>query len=200
MKKTNIRSLMSEAMAQRSFVRLSRRFEETPVRGYVIALGRKFFALALVSDRLWFDGFECFRVADVQHLEPDPYAAFATSALKKRGERRPRKPRLDMDSVGALLLSAQRAFPLVTIHCEETDPAVCHIGRVVQVSPRKASLLEIRPDATWEEAATDFQLREITRVNFGGDYEDALRLVGGDGGARSNQSAQRRPPAGAAMR
>jgi hypothetical protein len=45
---------------------------------------------------------------------------------------------------------------------------------------RSVSLLEINPDAIWDDNPTEFKLSEITRVNFGGDYENALFLVGGD--------------------
>ena len=47
-------------------VRFYRRFEDSSVRGYVLDIGPKFFLLALVSDRVWFDGFECFRISDVR--------------------------------------------------------------------------------------------------------------------------------------
>ena len=39
--------------------------------------------------------------------------------------------------------------------------------------------LEINPDATWDEKPNEYKLSEITRVDFGGDYEKALYLVGG---------------------
>jgi hypothetical protein len=133
----------------------------------------------LVSDRIRFDGFECFRVNDVKNLEPDPYAAFAEAALKKRRLRRPKKPRVSVDSVERLLLSAGRAFPLVTIHRESIDPDVCWIGRVLGVNRGRVSMLEINPDATWDKTPTEYRLNGITRVNFGGDYEKALHLVGG---------------------
>ena len=68
----------------------------------------------------------------------------------------------------------------MAIHHEQVDPDVCRIGRVLRVSRGCVSLLEINPDATWDTAPTDYPLKEITEVNFGGDYEDALYLVGGD--------------------
>jgi hypothetical protein len=166
-------------MRGRHLVRFSRRFEETPVRGYVFDVGSKFFLLAVVSDRLWFDGFECLRIADVRDIEPDQLAAFAEAALKVRGERMPRKPRVNLASIEDLLLSASRAFPLVTIHREAVDPDVCNIGRVVAIDRGRVSLLEINPDATWDAAPSQYRASEITRVNFGGDYEEALHLVGG---------------------
>lgn len=167
-----------DAMRHRRLIRFSRRFEDSAIRGYVLDVGSHFFLLALLSDRIWFDGFECFRINDVRNVKPDPYAAFAEAALKKRHERRPKKPRVSVVSIEELLQSAGQAFPLVTIHREQVDPDVCWIGHVLGVTGGRVSLLEIGPDATWEDTPHEYRLNEITRVNFGGDYENALDLVG----------------------
>ncbi len=175
-------SRLAKAMRLKRFIRFSRRFEESNIRGYVLDVGPRFFLISLVSDRIRFDGFECFRLADVRGVGPDPYSEFAESALKLRGERRPKKPRVSVKSTGDLLLSASRAFPLVTIHREKVDPDICWIGRVLGVEHGHVSLLEINPDASWDDNATKFKISEITRVNFGGDYENALFSVGGGSG------------------
>lgn len=150
----------------------------------MLDIGPEFFLLSLVSDRVRFDGFECFRISDVRNLRSDPYAAFAEAALKKRGERKPKKPNINITNVGPLLVSASHVFPLVTIHRERIEPDICHIGRVVNVGDGRLSLLEISPDGQWDDSATEYRIREITRVNFGGDYEDALHLVGGAPGKK----------------
>jgi hypothetical protein len=169
---------LREAMHSGRFVRFYRRFEDSSIRGYVLDVGPEFFLLSLVSDRVRFDGFECFRISDVRNLRSDPYAKFAETALKKRGEHKPKKPSINITNVGALLVSASRVFPLVTIHRERIEPDICHIGRVLNVGDDCLSLLEIGPDAQWDDSATEYRIREITRVNFGGDYEDALHVVG----------------------
>lgn len=169
-----------DAMRRREFIRFSRRFESSKIRGYVLDVGPQFFLLALVSDRIWFDGFECFRINDVKELRPDPYATFVEASLKKRGEGRQKKPRVTVANIEGLLLSASKAFPLVTIHREQVDPDVCWIGRVQGVNRGRVSLLEIGPDAVWEDKPEAYRIREITRVNFGGDYENALHLVSGE--------------------
>jgi hypothetical protein len=173
-------SQIEDALPARRFIRFSRKFEDSHVRGYVLNIGPKFFLMALVSDRLWFDGFECFRVSDVSGVRADPYTHFAESALRKRHERVPKKLRVSVASIEELLLSACRAFPLVTIHREQADPRVCWIGRILGVERGRVSLLEINPDAKWDDKPNTYRLNEITRVNFGGDYENALHLVGGD--------------------
>ena len=174
---------LKQMLRERRLVRFTRRFEESPVRGYVLAIGPKFFLLALVSDRIWFDGFEYFRINDISNLKPDPYAPFAEAALRKRRERRPKMPRVNVKDVAKLLFSASRAFPLVTIHCERVDPDVCWIGHMLRIENERVSLLEINPDGTWDKEPNEYRINEITRVNFGGDYEDALHLVGGDSGS-----------------
>jgi hypothetical protein len=123
-----------DAMHRHEFIRFSRRFESSEIRGYVLDVGPLFFLLALVSDRIWYDGFECFRITDVRDLRLDAYAPFAEAALRKRGERLPKKPRISVANIEDLLLSAGKAFPLVTIHREEVDPDVCWIGRVQNVN------------------------------------------------------------------
>ena len=177
--------LLREAMRIGHFIRFKRRFEVGHVRGYVLDVGPEFFLLSLVSDRVRFDGFECFRISDVRNLMPDPYCAFAEAALKKRGERKPKKPAVSVATIGAILVSATRVFPLVTIHRERVEPDICHIGRVRSVRDGRVSLLEIGPDAKWDATASEYQIREITRINFGGDYEDALHVVGGKPGPKA---------------
>ncbi len=179
MPKTSLSQIVT-AKSERTLVRFESRFDHSSVRGYVLDVGPKFFLVAVVSDRIWFDGFECFRVGDVRDLHPDPHNSFVESALQIRGERIPEKPHISVASIEELLLSASRVFPLMTVHREQVDPDVCWIGRVLSVERGRVSLLEITPDAKWEENPEIYRLSQITRVGFGADYETALHLVGGE--------------------
>jgi hypothetical protein len=181
-------SQLSVALRERMLVNFRRPFEQGSVNGVVLDIGPRFFLLALIDDGCRCNGFQCFRLSDVRGLEaPHKYAEFVVEALKKRGQRIPSKPRVNMDSIEALLTSASRAFPLVTLHREVVDPDVCHIGRVEEVGKGRISILGIGPDAKWDDKPTEYRVRDITRVDFGGDYEDALNLVGG---APSNTTLQ----------
>lgn len=167
-------------MRSGNLVGFRRPFEQGMVIGYVVDVGPQYFLLALVCDHIRFGGFQAFRTRDVRNLSAHSFAAFVESALKKRRERSPRKPKVSVRSLRDLLLSAGRAFPLVTIHRENVDADICHVGRILGVANERANILEIGPDAAWDEAPTEYALREITRVDFGGDYEDALFIVGGN--------------------
>lgn len=173
-------SRLKRAMRERIFVRFSRPFEDGFVRGYILDIGPKFFLLLRMSEDIWFNGFECFRVSDVRKLRADLYAEFAEAALRKRGEHIAKKPRVILRSIEELLLSAAELSDLVIIARERVRPNACRIGQILKVRDGHVSLLEIGPDAKWESSTTELRLREITHVGFGGDYEAALHLVGGD--------------------
>jgi hypothetical protein len=172
-------SKLAAALHSKTLVKFTRPFEDGSVNGYVLDIGPRWFLVAILGDGIRFNGFQCFRLSDVRELQvPHPYAAFAEAALRKKSERLPKKPRVSVRNVEELLLSANRAFPLVTIHRERVDPGVCEIGRVVHVGARQLSLLEINPDASWDAEPKQYRLSDITRVGFAGEYEEALHLVG----------------------
>ena len=136
--------------------------------------------VAHIGDHVRHNGFQCFYLKDVRNLQaPYQYADFINTALAKRGEQMPGKPKISMENMEELLQTASRIFPLVTIHCEKIKPEVCHVGRVVGIRRRKAVLQEIGPDAIWDNELSEYRISDITRVDFGGGYEEALLQVGG---------------------
>jgi hypothetical protein len=174
------RSLLASA-GRMVLVRFTRPFEQGSVMGYVIDMGPQFFLLALVDENIRFNGFQCFRLQDVRKLQvPAKCANFVETALRLRGERIPKSGRVKVGSLQELLRTAGRAFPIITINREKVAPDICHIGRVEEVNDSHLSLLEIGPDARWDDAPLSYRTKEITRIDFGGEYEEALTLVGGE--------------------
>jgi len=175
------KSILERAAEEHTLVRLWRDdIEASGVTGYVVAVGPEFFLLSLVGEEIVFNGFEALRLQDVTEVEsPHEYHAFIEKALELKREQEPAYPVIDLGSVGALVESAGRAFPIVSISREYADPDVCHVGMPVQVQAGSVSLMEIGPDAVWYEDVEFYSLGEITRVDFGGGYEEALILVGG---------------------
>ena len=169
-----------EACAAAQFVRFEHAFEAGFNRGYVLDVGKEFFLFAMVDDTIRFDGFQCMRMKDVRKFREDPYAEFAAAALRARKESIARKPKVTVGSVAEILLSISKISSLVTIHRHKVKPDSCWIGKAIEVTDREVLLLEIGPDAKWDKKPTKFRLKEITEVEFGGGYEEALLLVGGE--------------------
>jgi hypothetical protein len=178
MKRAQLTFDLAAAMASRSMVRITRKVESGAADGYVVNTSEHWLLLLLVGDGIAYAGFQALRVQDVASFEmPSPRAAFYQAVLRKRGLRRPRTPKLNLSSAQELIQSAGKRFPLITIHREKVDPEICHIGQVISTSSASVSLLEVTPDATWVDAPSTYRLSQVTRVDFGGPYEEALALV-----------------------
>ena len=66
-----------------------------------------------------------------------------------------------------------------SVHTEQTEPGICKIGRVRSVDDGSVKLIALDPDADWDDEVTEVPLADVTRVDIGGAYEEALLLVGG---------------------
>ena len=176
-------SQLSEALAEHTLVLIVRQeFDETcpELEGYVIGLSDSFVGLAILDDRVRFNGIEIFRRDQISDLEtPAPHATFYESALRLRGDQAPEAPPLDLSSMRSLLESISKIAPLVVIHREVQEPDVCEIGQITALDAETFQLKEIDPDADWAEDISEFRYEDVSRVGFAGDYEGALALVAG---------------------
>ena len=179
-----IHERLEETRRARPLVRVERDTVEpgAAATGYVVAVGPEFFLLQLVADDINFDGFQAMRIAHLTTLEaPHDHVEFIERALEARGSNAPPIPAVDVTSLRSLLVSAGQAFRLVTIHRELIEPDACHIGAIEFANDEAVRLREIGPDAEWDEEIEEYALDDITRVDFGGRYEEALLLVAGAG-------------------
>ncbi|MFT4253963.1 MAG: hypothetical protein QM608_15945 [Caulobacter sp.] len=174
-----IRERLTAAMRDRRLMCFERRFEEGWATGYIVGIGPAFLMLQVVSSEIRFNGFSCYRLADVKNLQPALNPEFVEAALAKRGDATPETPAVALDSVGDILATAGRLFPLIAVHPEIADPGACYIGAIISVEGGVAWMQDIGPDAIWEDEPIARQLESLTRMDFGGDYETALILVGG---------------------
>jgi hypothetical protein len=176
-----LQSKLRRAMTRRAFVRVERSIEPGRTDGFVVGVGKDWFVLqAFEAGAHSSAGYMAFRSKDVSLLTvPAPNQQFAAKALRLRGLRRQVPKGLKVGSLPALMRSANGVEPVVTIHLEALAPETCYIGRVATVAKREVELHEITPGAKWKRTTTVFLLADITRVDFGGPYEDALARIGG---------------------
>jgi hypothetical protein len=166
------------ARRSRALVRVRRSLEAGWADGYVVGVGSEFVALCLVSDLIIFNGFRVFRLVDLSELEvPAPHAAFVERALRLREAQQPQEPSIDLKELSSLLQSVAAAFRVIAVHREVKDPDVCHIGFVENITKSSLVLKPIGADGDWLEKHETFALADVTRIDFGGLYEDALRVV-----------------------
>ena len=154
--------------------------DASPVNGFVVGVGAEWVLVSYVNEEIAYNGFVALRLKDITEVEsPHVHADFITKALELKKLAAPTPPDLDLSGTGPLVLSVGRAYPVVTISRELTDPDTCQIGMPVQVQSGTVSLMEIDANAVWYDDVEFYRLDEITRLDFGGGYEEALTLVGG---------------------
>lgn len=127
------------------------------------------------------------RDADVAHaligvldLEfPYSGADFVARAIEVMGQTRPAGVAIDISSTGAVLASVDASFPLVVVHRDEVDPDVCQVGQVIRVDDTMVTLREVDSEGEWRDEEDEYDLDEITRVDFGGVYDTSLARVAG---------------------
>ncbi len=75
-----------------------------------------------------------------------------------------------------MLRSAASQYPLLVVHRERLKRRSYHVGSLSSIGVRSVVLKDIEPDASWGELCR-YKFSDLTRVSFGGKYEDALYRV-----------------------
>lgn len=182
--KKSVRARLERARAEALPVRLRRWIPEADrVDGFVVGIGRRWVVLAKLSGRADIDGWTFVRVKDVQSvtIEPDP-ECFDVRAVKARGQWSPPEiPGADLDDLRGVIASAQSGGPLLSVFEEFARPDACWIGRVTSLDADALRLHEINLHGDWVAGSKTkaFDPADITRVEVGGGYEEALHLVAG---------------------
>jgi len=166
-----------------------KRLKEKPLLGVVVVVTSDLVLLHRLDDGIRLDGYSLLRSRDVTRVDLElPRAKFYHEALRLRRQR-PRRPRgIDLTELAAGIMSAGLAFPLVAVHPERKHPGICWIGRPLAIQANELVLAYITPGATWE-GEHHCRLSDVTRIDFGGAYEESLALVAE---ARSSKSRARR--------
>ena len=150
------------------------------LEGFVVGIGNEWVTLQRLSDRIAFDGWHLLRLKDVQAVSTVPDSdCFEIKALKARKLWPPTSPGLDLDDVNGVLRAVSAATPMVSVFDEFDRPDACWIGNVVSLDESKLHLLEVDTHAGWRRKPRRFDPADITRIDFGGGYEESLRLVAG---------------------
>jgi hypothetical protein len=173
---------LARAQAEGLLVRVRRTLPDADVvDGFVVGVGAEWLALAWLSDRIELDGWSLLRVADVRSvkIEPDE-ECFEIRALRARGQWPPTDPGVPLDDTAAAVLAIGASWPLVAVHRELDRPDEAWVGAVRGVKGSTLTLLEVGVQADWGRKTRSYDLDDLTRLDFGGGYEQALALVAGE--------------------
>jgi len=134
------------------------------------------------TQRFDLDGYVVFRNSDVRRWRSVPEDSVRIRALQLKSIKPVRKRRLSLASWPQLLDTANKLFPMMIIYRERIHRDACQVGRLVSMNRASLELKEIRPDGSWDDCYR-YKFSDLTRVDFGGGYEDAFARVAAAGAA-----------------
>jgi hypothetical protein len=176
---------LEKARTRNNVVRIFREELDGPdgwTDGFVVDANEEMVLLQLVDDSVRLNGYQILFLEDISDFaHPAPFNDFQKKVLALRGEEVV-DPEVVLEDLAVLLIDISEEFGLVTLHREEIEPDSCEIGRVVRADAVTYELEEIGSDARWFDDTFEYDLYDITRIEFGGAYEDALLLANDDMG------------------
>lgn len=147
------------------------------VDGFVLALGEKWVALAEL-DGVSLYGWCLLRLKDIQAVFIDP-DSLATKVLQARDQWPPQAVDVSLDDAAAALSSTTEIAPLISIFVEFDRPDIMWLGSVTATNRDRVLFLEVSTLAEWHRKPRIIDLEDVTRIAFGGSYEEGLALVAG---------------------
>jgi hypothetical protein len=177
-----VKATLVDALERRRLVRLYRATLEPgrhSAEGYVIGFDEDLVLVGVVDPAILLDGYRVLRTRDLTDATSGfASAGFIEKALKLRRQRPSYPEGIRLGSMRAVIESAAKQFPLITLHREREHKDSCWIGRLAQIDDLRVTIDYITPEATWD-GQERYTLRTLTKVEFGGRYEEALASVGG---------------------
>lgn len=179
---------LEKAQTRNNLVRIFREELDGPDNwsdGFIIDANEDMVLLQLVDDSIRLNGYQILFLEDISDfVHPAPFNDFQKKVLELR-EEEVQNPEIELGDLSQILLDISEDFGLVTLHREELESDSCEIGRVIKADEVSFELEEIGSDARWFDETYEYDLYDITRIEFGGAYEEALLLVNDDLGEDS---------------
>jgi len=132
---------------------------------------------ALGTDTFRLNGYTAIRTEDVRDYRDFNKDEFWQNRAARHFKILPVRPAgISLTSVPELLASISKRYPLITIHPERTRPGICYIGPLLSMTEATFTIDNLDCNGEWS-GPRRLKFRDVTRVDFGGGYEEALALT-----------------------
>lgn len=170
-----IRKRLSAALAEQVMVRIDLRPKHADrLDGFVVGIGDKWALIAATMDGGYFDGYQAFRLKDVERVRRD--TSFEGRFARTQPEWPPSSPPVDLDSTGGLVASLAACSPLIGIEKAEERAAIW-IGTLYKAGRKWTWLHEVAPDGSWSDTPLGYRTRRITNIRVSTHYLTALAKI-----------------------
>ncbi|KAA1376342.1 hypothetical protein [Aeromicrobium fastidiosum] len=174
MRKTKIDRRLLKSMEDGRIATIVRdAFELTFTDGFVLALTDDWVVLHSL-DGVYLDGIVMLRLRDISRVlfrDDDAYHHRAIAAL---GETVTEFTCDDDVSVSDLLVLASARDGIFTFYCEVLEDEPLIIGRLIELRKKSFDIHYVGRDGEWAPEIERWKYRDVTRIEVGGRYLDAL--------------------------
>lgn len=151
-------------------------FDKFKDYGFVLACNDDFTVIQILDKTLYqMDGYCVFQNKSVKTFRVyDKEEYYLNEVVKlKRLEPKP-IPQILIESWETILQTVNDNFNLVGIESELIYKNQLNIGRLKEIGKKKFSLIEIDPEAEWDDSPTKYEYKHLTRVSFDCPYINTL--------------------------
>jgi hypothetical protein len=160
-------------------VQVKRRLKDVgTTTGFVVALSDSLILFhTLDMDMFRLNGYTALRDEDISHYRGFTKAEYWQFRAVRRFHLKPVRPvGISVASLPELLMSVSQHYPLITLHPEKKKPDVCYIGSLVSMTEHTFIIEDLDCNGEWS-GPRRMKFSDITRVDFGGGYEEALSVT-----------------------
>ncbi len=154
-------------------------FDREPINeitsGFVLDYSDDLVLVNLVDCNFRLSGYSVVRYADIQYYSSSEDNPFEAAAIKKLELKPEPLKGVDLSGMEAAITSAQKLFPILSIHRELKDNEFL-TGMVVDMGGGKFTMCG--PDTDMRDIAlAKYSAKDVTRVDFGTGFEEAVELT-----------------------
>lgn len=167
---------LKHACSEQLAVSVHRKLGLPGLRGFVVGVGRRWVAVALVDDREMLDGWGLVRLNTIVAVtvNRDPQS-FEVRALNARSLWPPTSPDIVLDRSMEVMKSAGAAYQVISVSVRSSEGLL--VGSVRAVDEGNLVLRTIDRQGRWQSESRRVRIRDVVRVDIGDAYAQALMLV-----------------------
>jgi len=131
----------------------------------------------LDTDTFRLNGYSAIRTADMKDYRDFNKDNFWQNRAARHFKLSPVRPAgISLTSVPELLATISERYLLITIHPERSKPGICYIGPLLSMTEATFTIDDLDCNAEWT-GPRRFKFSDVTRVDFGGRYQEALAVT-----------------------
>ena len=146
--------------------------------GFIVAFSESLILFhTLDMDTFRLNGYTALREEDISQYRFFTKADYWQFRAVRHFHLKPIRPAgISVSSVPELLKSVAKRYPLMTFHPEKKKPDVCYIGPLVSMAEHTFTIDDLDCNGEWS-GPRRMKFSEVTRIDFGGGYEQALAVT-----------------------